>query len=126
MNGILRLTGAVERDRDIDVWLNERPDQLHSMAREWFVRMRECGDDVRELIHDGCPVACVEVPFGYVNIKSSCQRRFSSAALQDPARLLIGSGKRCHETATRPEVDCDALNALIVAAYLTSPRLLAE
>jgi hypothetical protein len=31
--------------------------------------MRGCGDDVRELVHDGCPVACVaDAPFGYVNV----------------------------------------------------------
>jgi hypothetical protein len=25
---------------------------------KWFEVMRECGDEVRELLHDGCPAAC--------------------------------------------------------------------
>ena len=36
------------------------------------VRMAECGDEVRELLHDGCPVACLgDAPFGYVNVFTS-------------------------------------------------------
>src|SRR5262249_50146663 len=65
MNPILRFSGAVERDAAIDVWLNSKPDELRSIAREWFAGMRECGEDVRELMHDGCPVACVnDAAFG--------------------------------------------------------------
>jgi hypothetical protein len=46
----------------------EGPVELRSIARTWFLKMRQCGDDVREMIHDGCPVACVEdAPFGYLN-----------------------------------------------------------
>ena len=46
--------------------MKERTEELGSIAREWFQVMRESGDDVRELMHDGCPVACVEdAPFGY-------------------------------------------------------------
>ena len=44
-------------------------DELASIARKWFARMSECGTDVRELMHDGYPVACVEdAPFGYVYV----------------------------------------------------------
>jgi hypothetical protein len=67
-NDILRLSGSVKRDPAVDIWLSDGPADLRSIARKWFVRMRQCGDDVRELMHDGCPVACVEdAPFGYVN-----------------------------------------------------------
>jgi hypothetical protein len=123
MNDIFRLTGVVEHDRDIDVWLSKRPDELHFMAREWFTRMRECGDDVRELIHDGCPVACVEdAPFGYVNVFKAHVNVgfFHGAALHDPVHMLIGTGKRMRHVKLHPgsEVACDALNALIVAAYM--------
>ena len=31
-----------------------------AMALAWFTQMRKCGVDVRELMHDGCPVACVD------------------------------------------------------------------
>jgi hypothetical protein len=65
---ILRLTGGVKRDPAVDIWFTDGPIELRSIAQRWFVRMRQCGDDVRELMHDGCPVACVEdAPFGYVN-----------------------------------------------------------
>jgi hypothetical protein len=63
-----RLPGGVERDPAIDAWMKERGGDLGSIADEWFRVMRERRDDVRELMHDGCPVACVgDAPFGYVN-----------------------------------------------------------
>jgi hypothetical protein len=34
MNTILRLSGAVERDPAIDIWLNSQPDDLRSIARK--------------------------------------------------------------------------------------------
>jgi len=61
MSCMLRFSGAVERDPAIDVWLNQQPDELGSIAHKWFVRMRQCGDDVRELMHDGCPVAYLDM-----------------------------------------------------------------
>ena len=32
---------------------------LGAIAHEWFEVMRKCGDEVREILHDGCPVACL-------------------------------------------------------------------
>jgi hypothetical protein len=123
MNGILRLSRTANCDPDIDLWLNGRPDVLHSIASNWFARMRECGDDVRELMHDGCPVACVkDAPFGYVNIFSAHVNVgfFNGAALDDPAGLLKGTGKRMRHVKLRPpaEPNAAALNALIASAYL--------
>jgi hypothetical protein len=123
MNEILRLSGAVERDPAIDVWLNSEPHELRSIARQWFARMRECGADVRELMHDGCPVACIEdAPFGYVNTFRSHVNVgfFNGAALKDPAGLLEGTGKRMRHVKLKPgfEIDSSALTALIHAAYL--------
>jgi hypothetical protein len=44
---------------------------LGAVAHQWFEVMRKCGDEVRELLHDGCPVACLgDAPFGYVNVYS--------------------------------------------------------
>jgi hypothetical protein len=38
----------------------------------WFEVMRKCRDEVRELLHDGCPVACLgDAPFGYINVFTS-------------------------------------------------------
>jgi hypothetical protein len=118
MNALFRLSGAVERDPAVDAWLNSKPHELRSIAREWFARMRECGDNVRELIHDGCPVACVDdAAFGYVNTFTSHVNVgfFNGAALKDPARLLQGSGKRMRHVKLKPglEIDSAALSDLI-------------
>lgn len=64
----MRFAGAVRRDPAVEDWFTRHPDPLRLMARFWFERMRACGGDVRELLHDGCPVACVgDAAFGYVN-----------------------------------------------------------
>ncbi len=123
MNPILRFSGAVERDAAIDVWLNSKPDELRSIAREWFAEMRECGDDIRELMHDGCPVACVnDAAFGYVNTFKSHVNVgfFNGAALRDPAGLLEGTGKRMRHVKLKPGcyIDSSSLTALIHDAYL--------
>ena len=56
------------RDPAIAAWIDERPAELAAIARRWFDVMRECGDDVRELLHDGHPTACIgDAAFGYVN-----------------------------------------------------------
>jgi hypothetical protein len=75
--------------------MKEHADELGAAAHQWFV-MRKCGDEVRELLHDGCPIVCLEdAPFGYVNVFTShVNVGFShGAALPDPAHLLQGTGK---------------------------------
>jgi hypothetical protein len=120
---IMRLTGGVKQDPAVDIWLTESPVELRSIAQKWFARMRQCGDDVRELMHDGCPVACVQdAPFGYVNsFKSHVNVGFFyGAVLEDPAGLLEGSGKRMRHVKLKPgpELNTAALRDLIDAAYL--------
>jgi hypothetical protein len=120
---VLRLSGSVKRDPAVDIWLSSSPIELRSIARTWFARMRQCGDDVQELMHDGCPVACVDdVPFGYVNsFKNHVNVGFFyGAVLQDPAGLLEGSGKRMRHVKLKPgpEVNTAALRNLIDVAYL--------
>ncbi len=122
MNGMLRFTGAVRRDPAIDAWLSEQSDALGSIAQQWFNTMRQRGNDVRELMHDGCPVACVEdAPFGYVNVfKNHVNVGFYfGAELEDRAGLLEGTGKRMRHVKLRPgaAVDSAALGTLIDAAY---------
>jgi hypothetical protein len=123
MSGYLTVSGATKRDPNIDLWLNAAPDELHSIASKWFARMRKCGGDVGELMHDGCPVACVEdAPFAYVNIFKAHVNVgfFNGAMLADPAGLLLGSGKRMRHVKLLPYGDenTKALEALIVASYL--------
>ena len=93
--------------------------------------MRGCGADVRELLHDGCPVACVEdAPFGYVNAFKAHANVgfFYGAMLADPTDLLEGAGKRMRHVKLRPgkELDGEALSDLIAAAYLDIRRRLTQ
>jgi hypothetical protein len=122
MKGMLRLPEAVKQDPAIDVWLKDQAPELGAIARTWFLRMRECGNDVRELMHDGCPTACVaDAPFGYVNVFRAHANVgfFYGAELEDPTGLLEGSGKRMRHVKVKPGVDLDsaALDALIGTAY---------
>ena len=119
---ILRFNGAVEHDPAVGAWLNAHQDELGELAREWFQVMRNCGDEVRELVHDGCPVACLgDAPFGYVNVFTSHMNVgfFQGAALPDPARLLQGTGKFMRHVKLRPGTATNAasLRKLIEAAY---------
>ena len=121
-DALLRFPEAIEHDPDIDVWLNSEPYELRSIARKWFALMRQCGKNVRELMHDGCPTACIgDAAFGYVNTFRSHVNVgfFNGAALKDPARLLEGTGKRMRHVKLKPgiEIDGSALTALIRAAY---------
>jgi hypothetical protein len=122
MDDLLRLTGPVPRDPRIEAWFSGVTDPLRLMARPWFERMRGCGADVRELLHDGCPVACVgDAPFAYVNAfkAHASVGFFRGAMLPDPARLLEGTGKRMRHVKLRfgAEIDADALGDLIAEAY---------
>src|SRR5215469_8726575 len=119
---LLRLNGTVERDPAIDAWMKEHAGELGAIAQEWFEAMRQCGDEVRERLHDGCPVACLgDVPFGYVNVYTSHVNVgfFQGAGLPDPARLLQGDGKRMRHVKLRPGMSTNdqALSKLIDAAY---------
>lgn len=119
---LLRFDGAQERDPAVDAWLSERAGELGAMAREWFEVMRECGDEVRELVHDRCPVACLgDAPFGYVNVFTAHVNVgfFHGAALKDPAGLLAGTGKRMRHVKLRPgtPTNAAALRDLIEGAY---------
>jgi hypothetical protein len=118
----LRFPSARQRDPAIDAWLSAPPDELSDLVRPWFARMRACGDDVQEWMHDGCPTACVQdAAFAYVNIFRAHANVgfFHGAELKDPARLLEGTGKRMRHVKLTPghTVDSVALADLIDAAY---------
>jgi hypothetical protein len=119
---LLRFNGAVERDPAIDRWLKEHRGELGAIAQEWFDVMRKCGDEVRELLHDGCPVACLgDAPFGYVNVFTSHVNVgfFRGSSLPDPSRLLQGTGKNMrHVKLNRgAPANAAALAMLIESAY---------
>jgi hypothetical protein len=119
---LLRYDGAVERDPAIDAWMKKHQGALGTIAQEWFEAMRRCGDEVREILHDGCPVACLDdAPFGYVNVFTSHVNVgfFQGAALPDPAHLLQGTGKFMRHVKLRPgtATDVASLSRLIETAY---------
>ena len=119
---LLRFDGAVERDPAIDAWMKKHSGELGATAQRWFDLMRKCGDEVRELLHDGCPVACLgDAPFAYVNVFTAHVNVgfFHGASLPDPAQLLQGSGKFMRHVKLTPKTSTNAaaLRALIDAAY---------
>ena len=119
---MLWFDGAVEREPAMDLWLSEQAADLGAIARRWFRELRDRGDDVRELMHDGCPVACVgDVPFGYVNVFRAHVNVgfYLGADLDDPAGLLEGAGRRMRHVKLRPGVEVNelALSALVQSAY---------
>jgi hypothetical protein len=119
---LLRFNGAVERDPAIDAWMIDHAGGLGAIAQQWFEVMRKCGDEVRELLHDGCPVACLgDAPFGYVNVFTAHVNVgfFLGATLPDPAALLQGTGKFMRHVKLRPGTAANAaeLSRLIQAAY---------
>ena len=122
MSKLLRFPAAAKRDPAVDAWFAKRDDELRRMAQPWFEQMRGCGADVRELLNDGHPNACVgDAPFGYVNAFSAHVNVgfFYGASLDDPAGLLQGSGKRMRHVKLRwgEPVNTAALSDLITAAY---------
>lgn len=120
---LLRFSGALDRDPAIECWFEQQRAGLRAMARQWFVRMRGCGPDVLELMHDGCPVVCVgDAPFAYVNAFTAHVNVgfFQGVSLSDPAGLLQGNGRYMRHVKLKPglAVDAQALDALIDRAYV--------
>ena len=129
MNQIFRLPGSVERDPDIEVWMVEHAGDLGAIAQRWFEVMRDCGDDVREVLHDDHPTACVgNAAFAYVNVFTAHVNVgfFRGAELADPAQLLEGTGKYMRHVKLKPDSDVDDVDliGLIETAYADMKRRL--
>jgi hypothetical protein len=119
---VFRFPGAVRRDREIESWMREHSGELGTIAQHWFDVMRGCGDDVRELLHDGHPTACVgDAAFAYVDAFTSHVNVgfFGGSHLADPASLLEGTGRYMRHVKIEPDrqVDTKALRQLIERAY---------
>lgn len=102
--------------------MQEHSGALGAIAQRWFEIIRARGDDVRELLHDGHPTACVaDAAFAYVNAFQAHANIgfFRGAELPDPHGLLEGTGKFMRHVKLRPERDVDAaaLMNLIETAY---------
>jgi hypothetical protein len=129
MSQLLRFSGSVPRDPAIEDWMECHPGELGEIARRWFAVMRACGGDVRELLHDGHPTACIgDAAFAYVNAFTAHVNVgfFRGAELADPGRLLQGTGRFMRHVKLGPghRVDAAALSSLIESAYLDMRRRL--
>ena len=129
MSQVLRFPTSVERDSAIDRWIHQHSGALGAIARRWFEVMRGCGADVRELLHDGHPTACVgDAAFAYVNAFKAHVNVgfFRGAEIADPKGLLEGTGRFMRHVKLSPEreVDAAALTKLIETAYTDMKRRL--
>ncbi|HUU32831.1 MAG TPA: DUF1801 domain-containing protein [Vicinamibacterales bacterium] len=127
MTDLFRFPSASRRDPAVARWLQEHAGTLGAFAQQWFGVMRECGDDVREVLHDGHPTACVgDAAFGYVDAFTAHVNVgfYRGAEISDPDRLLVGTGRRMRHVKVMPlrEVDAAALATLIEAAYADMKR----
>ena len=122
MVGLFLFPEAVKRDPAVDEWFRDSSGDLGAIAQAWFEVMRGCGTDVRELMHDDQPTACVgDAAFAYVDAFTAHVNVgfFCGAALADPSGLLEGTGKLMRHVKLRPgrPVDETALMKLIEHAY---------
>ena len=129
MSGLFRFPDARRRHRDVEAWFREEPEDLGAIALYWFTVMRQCGDDVRELLHDGHPTACVgDAAFAYVDAFSAHVNVgfYRGAMLDDPTGLLQGTGKMMRHVKIRPgsPLDAPALTSLIAAGYADMARVM--
>lgn len=119
---LMRFPNATVRDPRIESWMLDHRGNLGAIAQHWFAFMRNRGDDVREVLHDGHPTACVgDAAFAYVNAFRDHVNVgfFRGAQIADPAGLLEGTGKFMRHVKLRPgsPIDASALEALVEAAH---------
>jgi hypothetical protein len=129
MSQLLEFFGSAKRDPAVRIWMEEHSGELGAIAQYWFDVIRNCGDDVFELLHDGCPTACIaDAGFAYVNAYRAHVNVgfFRGAELRDPNGLLEGTGKFMRHVKLRPgqPIDAAVLKELVHAAYLDIKRRL--
>lgn len=122
MEKLLRYTGKDIQNIQFDSWLELKPTELHPLAIKWFAVIKNCGDDVQPIFHDGYPMGCVDhAPFAYVNVFTSHVNLgfFYGVELPDRVGLLEGLGKRMRHIKLLPDQEYDAkeIEALVYAAY---------
>ena len=122
MSQLFRLSGSVKRDPAIENWMKTHGGELGAIAQHWFEVIRNRGDDVREVLHDGHPTACVgNAAFAYVNAFRDHVNVgfFRGAEIADPKGVLEGTGKVMRHVKLRPghDFDATALTKLVETAY---------
>jgi len=129
MNQLFLFENSVKRDPAIEVWTKQHSGELGDIAQGWFEVIRQCGSDVRELMHDGYPTACVSTAaFAYVGVFNAHVNIgfFRGAELSDPSGLLQGTGKYMRHVKIPPgtKVNFQAMTELIEIAYSDMQRRL--
>lgn len=127
MKDLFLFADATRNHPDVEAWMEELSGELGAITREWFAEMKDCGDDVNELLHDGHPTACVgEAAFAYVNAFKAHVNVgfFRGAELRDPEKLLEGTGRLMRHVKIKAgvRVESAALRRLIRDAYLDMQR----
>jgi len=107
---------------EVAAWFRQDRGELGALAARWWEVLRGQGEDVREVLHDGQPTACVgRAAYAYVDAFTAHVHVgfFLGSRLPDPAGLLQGSGRWMRHVKLRPGEDLDeaALEALIGVAY---------
>jgi hypothetical protein len=130
MTQLLKFFGSSRRDAAVGLWLDKHTDELGAISRHWFNIIRTRADDVFEVLHDGCPTACIaDAGFAYVNAFTSHVNIgfFRGAELGDPKGLLQGTGKFMRHVKLKPGVQIDelALRELVNAAYVDMKQRIA-
>lgn len=131
MEKLLLYTGKDLQDLTMDVWLKDKAPALQRLAIKWFNEIKNCGDDVQDIFHDGYPIACVNnAPFAYVNIFTSHANVgfFYGADLKDKKGILEGIGKRMRHIKIKPGLAQDEKEILdlIKGSYMDIKRRLNE
>lgn len=118
---LFRFPDAAKRDPAVAAWMRAHPGELGAIAQRWFDVLRGCGDDVRELLHDGHPTACIgDAAFAYVDAFRDHVNVgfFRGAEIADPSHLLEGTGRFMRHVKLAPgrAIDEQALAALVATA----------
>ena len=119
---LLRFNGAVVGDPAIDAWIKQHVGGLGTIARRWFEVMRKCGDEVREILHDRCAVACLgDAPFGYVNVLTT---HVSVGSFSNTTQATQGS--RREEESGEPQSAIGRANRRFMMAFFQSATLVSN
>ena len=98
MSILFRLPGARRDDPDVATWFEAGDDGIRRLALHWFDRIRACGSDVLEIMHDHQPTACVgDAAFAYVAAyRAHAAVGFSMAqTCRTPPASLRGPASAC-------------------------------
>ncbi len=123
MEKLLLYTGKDIQDLTMNSWLRGKAPELRPIATKWFDEIKNCGNDVQDIFHDGYPIGCVNnAPFAYVNAFSAHVNVgfFYGVDLFDKDGMLEGNGKRMRHIKIKPELKYDdaEIIGLIEAAYI--------